>query len=254
MNKLEKSIQNLQANIIANTISAEDIDYKQAEKHIDFFKMIDSSTTSIVVSTDYYKHDYFYYTDHTDSAFGFDNKMPLKDHNWFRSRFHPEDHIINLAALKAREYIAKQPVENRKDYKFTFEFRILNDENRYIRLIVQNFILELDKKGSIWIDMKLFDFSPVQDLNKPGTAVFSNKNTREVIFTIEGEKEIKEDISQREKEVLGLLASGLRSKEIAEQLFISVNTVNNHRCNIMSKLNVSNSVEAVGIAKELGFL
>jgi hypothetical protein len=122
MSKLEKSILDHQANIIANPIREEDIDYKQAEKHIAFFKMIDSSTTSIVVSTDYYKHNYFYYSEHTDSIFGFKNKMLLMDHNWFRSRFHPEDHIINVAALKAREFIAKQPIENRKDYKFTLEF------------------------------------------------------------------------------------------------------------------------------------
>jgi DNA-binding NarL/FixJ family response regulator len=102
--------------------------------------------------------------------------------------------------------------------------------------------------------MKLFDISPIQDLEIPGTAVFSNKNTREVIFTMEGQKELGEEISQREKEVLGLMADGYRSKEIAEQLFISINTVNNHRSNIMNKLNASNSIEAVGMAKELGIL
>jgi DNA-binding CsgD family transcriptional regulator len=254
MNKLEKSVQSHKAHIDANTILPEDVDYKQAEKHIDFFKMIDSSTTSIVVSTDYCKHNYFYYSENMDKVYGFHNKMSLMDHNWFRSRFHPEDHIVNLAALKAREFISKQPIKNRKDYKFTFEFRILNDEKKYIRLVVQNYILELDKKGGVWIDMKLFDFSPIQDLNKPGIAVFSNKITREVVFTMEGKKETPENISHREKQVLGMIAEGLRSKEIAEQLFISVNTVNNHRKNLMDKLDVSNSSEAVSLAKSLGII
>lgn len=251
MNKLEKSIQDHQANIIANAILPEDVDYKQAEKHIAFFKMIDSTTTSIVVSTDYYRHNYFYYSENMDEVYGFHNKMRLMDHNWFRSRFHPEDHIINVAALKAREFISKQPIEKRKDYKFTFEFRILNDDNKYIRLIAQNFILELDKKGAIWIDMKLFDFSPIQDIDKPGIAVFSNKNTREVIFTIEGKREVESNISNREKQVLDKMAEGLRSKEIAEQLLISANTVNNHRKNIMDKLGASNSSEAIKIAMDL---
>ncbi|WP_461639709.1 response regulator transcription factor [Labilibaculum euxinus] len=254
MNKLEESVKAHNANIQANVIKPEYVDYTEAEKHVPFFKMVDSTTTSIVVSTDYCKNNYFYYSENIDEALGFHNRMSLMDHNWFRSRFHPEDHIINVAALKAREFILEQAIENRKDYKFTFEFRILNDENKYIRLIVQNFILELDKKGSIWLDMKLFDFSPIQDLNKPGIAVFSNKITREIIFTMEGKKEVEGNISQREKQVLGLIAEGLRSKEIAERLFISSNTVNNHRKNLMTKLNVTNSSEAVGIAKSLGIL
>ncbi|PCH69161.1 MAG: hypothetical protein COC06_08110 [Bacteroidales bacterium] len=254
MSKLEQSVKAHTAHIAANAILPEDIDYKNAERHIPFFKMIDSTTTSIVVVTDYYKHNYYYYSENLDKAFGFHNKISLMDHNWFRRRFHPEDHIINLAAVKALEFITQQPIEERKNYKFTFEFRVLNDENKYIRLIVQNFILELDNNGKVWIDMKLFDISPIQDINKPGVAVFSNKITREVIFTMEGQKESSENISNREKQVLGMIAEGLRSKEIAEQLFISVNTVNNHRKNLMDKLGVSNSSEAVSIAKSLGIL
>lgn len=47
-------------------------------------------------------------------------------------------------------------------------------------------------------------------------------------------------ISEREIQVLQLIAQGLPSKQIADRLFISVHTVTTHRKNIMSKLNINN--------------
>jgi DNA-binding CsgD family transcriptional regulator len=49
---------------------------------------------------------------------------------------------------------------------------------------------------------------------------------------------LSEDISDREKEVLQLVALGLTNKEIAERLFISSHTVITHRKNITSKLGI----------------
>ena len=61
-------------------------------------------------------------------------------------------------------------------------------------------------------------------------------------------------LSEREKEILSLIGIGKPSKEIADLLFISKNTVSRHRQNILSKLQVRNSIEAYRIAKELGLL
>jgi len=52
-------------------------------------------------------------------------------------------------------------------------------------------------------------------------------------------------LSERELEVLKLMSSGLLYKEIAEQLFISGNTVKNHLKSIYKKLHVQNKMEAV---------
>jgi len=63
-----------------------------------------------------------------------------------------------------------------------------------------------------------------------------------------------EPLSQRELEVLHLIAAGLTNQEIAQKLFISLNTVRTHTKNINSKLNVHNRTQAVARAKELGIL
>jgi two-component system, NarL family, response regulator LiaR len=52
-------------------------------------------------------------------------------------------------------------------------------------------------------------------------------------------------LSNREMEVLGLIAEGLNHKEVAEKLFISPETVRKHLNNIYSKLNVNNKIEAI---------
>ena len=58
-------------------------------------------------------------------------------------------------------------------------------------------------------------------------------------------------ITEREHEVLELLARGLANKEIAAKLFVSTNTVKTHLANLYGKLDVSRRTQAVHKAKEL---
>ncbi len=59
-----------------------------------------------------------------------------------------------------------------------------------------------------------------------------------------------DDLSQREAEVLRLIALGHTNSEIAEQLFLSVRTVETHRSHIQQKLGLSTRAELVGYALE----
>jgi DNA-binding CsgD family transcriptional regulator len=63
-----------------------------------------------------------------------------------------------------------------------------------------------------------------------------------------------EDLSERELEVLALLASGRTNSEIADDLFVAVGTVKSHVNNIYNKLEVRNRAEAVTRARELRLL
>lgn len=58
------------------------------------------------------------------------------------------------------------------------------------------------------------------------------------------------NLSNREKEVLGLIAEGHPSSKIADSLFISVNTVDTHRKNIMAKCGVKKITELVTFASK----
>jgi LuxR family maltose regulon positive regulatory protein len=68
------------------------------------------------------------------------------------------------------------------------------------------------------------------------------------------ELELVEPLSERELEVLELLAEGLTNREIASRLFLSLNTVKAHTRNIYGKLGVHNRTQAVVRARALGAL
>ncbi|MGB3076823.1 MAG: response regulator transcription factor, partial [Chitinophagales bacterium] len=61
-------------------------------------------------------------------------------------------------------------------------------------------------------------------------------------------------ISEREKEVLLLICKELSMTEIAEQLHISVNTVQNHRNHLLDKINVHNTAGLVMYANKMGWV
>jgi len=61
-------------------------------------------------------------------------------------------------------------------------------------------------------------------------------------------------LTDREQEILRLLAEGLSAKEIADKLFISQKTVENHRSNIMRKLDLHSVVELVRYAAKFGLI
>ncbi len=65
---------------------------------------------------------------------------------------------------------------------------------------------------------------------------------------------IETDLSTRELEVLLNVANGLSNKEIAEKLFISLNTIKTHTANIYSKLGVKSRTQAISKAKSLNLI
>jgi LuxR family maltose regulon positive regulatory protein len=65
---------------------------------------------------------------------------------------------------------------------------------------------------------------------------------------------LAEPLSQRELEVLRLIAQGLSNREIGERLFLAVDTVKGHNRRIFGKLMVRRRTEAVAKARSLGIL
>ena len=63
-----------------------------------------------------------------------------------------------------------------------------------------------------------------------------------------------DDLSQREVDVLRLIALGHTNAEVAEQLFLSVRTVETHRAHVQQKLRLSTRAELVGYALEHGLI
>lgn len=70
-------------------------------------------------------------------------------------------------------------------------------------------------------------------------------------FSVDDEQLKQLGISKREYEVLELMAKGLSNQEIADKLFVSLNTVKTHSSNIFLKLDARRRTQAIQKAKEL---
>lgn len=107
-----------------------------------------------------------------------------------------------------------------------------NREDRYIIIDNSTQILKPSPSGKIWLILCCYDLAPVQERNKGICARISNNFSGEIIDLACSEKK-NHILTAREKEILRLIKEGKLSKQIADILGISINTVNRHRQNIL---------------------
>ena len=103
-------------------------------------------------------------------------------------------------------------------------------------------------------------FSAIEKIRQGRTYVSPNLSEElldDLVQIGKGEGKLSFEIdplTTREREVVKLIAEGKSSKEIADLLFISVRTVDNHRANIMEKLNLKKTADLVKYAIQKGYI
>jgi DNA-binding NarL/FixJ family response regulator len=97
--------------------------------------------------------------------------------------------------------------------------------------------------------MGVMDISPDQTHTEKIKRTVINNKTGEILNStfVSSNKQL----TNREKEILLLIRQGFLSKEIAYMLNLSIYTINNHRKNILAKLDVDNIIEAINLAQNL---
>ena len=125
--------------------------------------------------------------------------------------------------------------------------RIFVDEGEPMRMAISDFRLSIekqprgqDRKLLGYVDKLLAAFA--QPAAMPQSKI---ENPKSKMF---------EPLSQRELEVLRLVAQGLSNHEIGERLFLALDTVKGHNRSIYAKLQVQRRTEAIARARELGLL
>jgi two-component system, NarL family, response regulator NreC len=97
--------------------------------------------------------------------------------------------------------------------------------------------------------------SAVREVARGGRYVHPELGARMVAAETEADRRAEEDpLSDREREVLRLLALGHTNQEIAKRLYISVRTAETHRAHIMQKLRLQSRAELVRYALAQGLL
>lgn len=237
-------------------IDPADIDYSLLAGHIrllDKLAMVENSSLTVF---DMFQKKYVFVRNRFRDTLGYDEDRAAEEgFEFFFRIMHPEDVTMVIdTTTKALQVILGEPPEKRHDYKTVFEHRLRDKSGRYIRFLQQEATLELDLKGNLWLVLILVDVSPNQQETRGFQRSMINIRTGKILSFDEGEPGAESPLSPREMEILGLLDKGLVSKEIADRLFISANTVNNHRQNIIRKMGLSNTAEALAYAKRIGIV
>lgn len=77
---------------------------------------------------------------------------------------------------------------------------------------------------------------------------------RQLLMSLSSDQKSKQIITRREKEILQLIVDEYTNQEIANKLFLSLRTVENHRNNLLQKLDVKNTAGLVKVALQDGLI
>ena len=243
-----------------HTYRAEDLDYSLFERQIPILQSLATISNTGVSVFDISKKEHLFYSPNFGVLLGYDlNEIMEQGQEFLDEKIFPYNYIKlvknGILLFKLYDQFSE---DERSNYKLINEYRVLNSENIYVRVIEQHQSLQLDARGNMWLSMSTIDISPNQDSNDGFKSQLLNFRTGKIISFQDDIKILSEDISlgltKREKQILQLVKDGLLSKEISDKLSISVHTVNTHRQRFLEKLGANNSMEAVVFASKLGLL
>lgn len=176
------------------------------------------------------------------------------DEDVIYTRLHPED-LVEKRMLEYEyfKFVHQLPAEEKLRYKATCRIRIKDAQGQYRVVNNSTQIMRPSPLGKIWLILCSYNLSPEQTMTSEITPRIVNNHSGEIINLSFSEKK-QHVLSDREKEILLLIKEGNPSKKIADILGISIHTVNRHRQNILERLSVGNSVEAITAATAMGLL
>ncbi len=233
----------------------ENLDFAILEKHKAALQVLAAIGNSGVSLFDISQRKIVFYSSNFGEQLGYAKSDYEKlGHEFFIDKIHPEDALkLSLNSVSIYKLFDNFSSEEKLSHKMISEYRMLNTQDKYVRLIEQHQFIELDKTGQIWLLLGIVDISPNQEEFNGIKCQLLNFKTGN--FTpFETPQKAVYELTNRELEILKLVKNGLLSKEISNRLSISLHTVNTHRQRFLEKLGANNSFEAVMFASKFGLL
>lgn len=147
------------------------------------------------------------------------------------------------------------PTEEKTDYTISYDFHLKNTEDKVILINQKLTPLFITEDGKIW---KAICIVSLSSSNKSGNIKIFKKNSNTFFkFNESGNhwtssEEI--ELTDREKEILRFSSRGFTINEIANEIFLSPDTIKFHRKKIFEKLEVSNISEAIALTAHKGLI
>ncbi len=218
------------------------------------------ATDACAVITDASCDRCYIYSGRFGELMGFSDRTPScvtadsSDEDVIYKRIHPED-LVDKRMLEYEYFkrVGAMDPEGRMHTRATCCLRMKDRAGAYRYIDNSTRVARLSPRGKIWLILCLYDLAPEQHGDEGITPRIVGSATGE-ITSLSFEAGRRHILTEREKQIMRLIQQGRASKQIAAALGISVNTVNRHRQNIISKLSVGNSVEAITAAKAMRLL
>lgn len=165
------------------------------------------------------------------------------------SRIHPDDLLKkHTRELRFLHFLKNISGKLRSDYYLEEYLRMRDGGGKYYLVLHRMFYVIAQDSGNICLALCLYNLA---DGSLRGSGIVNSADGSRMDIDM---YDCSDLLSKREKEILLLIGKGKSSKEIADELSVSIHTVSRHRQNILQKLQVSNSAQAFGVACELHLL
>lgn len=115
-------------------------------------------------------------------------------------------------------------------------------------------VMEAGALGYLMKNTSIDDLADAIRAAANGRPTLATEALRHLVGAARHEPTIGSDLTEREREVLALMVEGMTNPEIADALYISYATAKTHVSNILSKLEVSNRIEAATLAVQSGLI
>jgi DNA-binding CsgD family transcriptional regulator len=177
---------------------------------------------------------------------------------FMNSQIHPDDRSwFILIGQGISDFFSRLPVDKVMKYKVRYDIRFRKKNGNYARILYQGVLLDYDDQGRFLRTLSVHtDITYLKQEGKPVLSFIGMEG--EPSFLDVASKNIfvesKNDLTEREIQVLKLLTEGKLSKEIGEILQISKFTVDTHRKNMLRKKNLGSTGELIGKAIRMGWI
>ena len=171
---------------------------------------------------------------------------------------HPDDlpFFINFEAT-VTQFWKNLPPEKVMKYKSRYDYRVRKKDGSYIRVLQQIVTIQSDDEGAVLRTFVVHtDITHLKESNRMVLSFIGLEGEPSFVDVQPVKKMVpyREILSKREKEILQLLAKNHKTREIAELLCISPNTVNTHRKNMLRKTGAGSTVHLISMGLEKGWL
>ena len=202
---------------------------------------------------DYSNRHYSYMCDYSQQIVGHSrDKYITGGVDFHNGYWHPEDWTVFEGNVfhDIREFWSSIPPQEIPKYRVSFNYRFIRGDNTVSQFLQHSTYMEPYAGNPI---LNLSVFSDIGDFKTDNNIVLTisrlvSGHGYVKVFSKSYLPQTKSVLSARESDVLRLSLEGLSSKMIADKLFISIQTVKNHKANMMEKTSAKNIAELINLS------